>query len=69
VQLRSEFGDEVGDNLPYRMDEVDFTVPFHARPRGLDYLELEVRQDIITEAAGQMAVARLLERLVAEALG
>jgi predicted N-formylglutamate amidohydrolase len=69
AQLRSKFGDEVGDNLPYRMDEVDFTVPFHARPRGLDYLELEVRQDIITEAAGQMAVARLLERLLAEALG
>jgi predicted N-formylglutamate amidohydrolase len=70
ARLRSEFGDElVGDNLPYRMDEVDFTIPFHARPRRLDYLELEVRQDIITEAAGQMAVAKLLERLLPEALG
>jgi predicted N-formylglutamate amidohydrolase len=69
ARLQAEFGGEVGDNLPYRMDEVDFTVPFHARPRGLDYLELEIRQDIIADAAGQMAVARLLERLLPDTLG
>ncbi|MET0272548.1 MAG: N-formylglutamate amidohydrolase [Phenylobacterium sp.] len=67
-RLRAEVGEAVGDNLPYKMDDVDYTVPFHARPRGLDYLELEVRQDTITEAAGQMAVAKLLERLLPDAL-
>lgn len=35
------------DNEPYRMDTVDYTVPRHAFPRGLPYLELEVRQDLI----------------------
>ena len=68
-RLRADIGDDlVGDNQPYRMDEVDFTIPFHARPRGLDYLELEVRQDLVTHAAGQRQVARRLARLLPEAL-
>lgn len=55
--LRSEFGDAVGDNQPYMFDETDFTVPRHADPRELDYLELEVRQDLIAERPGQEEVA------------
>ena len=58
----------VGDNEPYRMDLVDFTIPHHAIGRGLDYLELEVRQDLLTDEAGQDAVADLLARLLPEAL-
>lgn len=58
----------VGDNQPYAMDEVDFTVPHHARPRGLDYLELEVRQDLIADAGGQAAVAGILEDVLPAAL-
>ncbi|NJC33999.1 putative N-formylglutamate amidohydrolase [Sphingomonas jejuensis] len=42
----------VGDNEPYRMDVIDYTVPRHAFPAGLPYLELEVRQDLIADAAG-----------------
>ncbi|KQM19778.1 N-formylglutamate amidohydrolase [Novosphingobium sp. Leaf2] len=37
----------VGDNVPYAMDETDYTVPLHAFPRGLPYAEIEVRQDLI----------------------
>lgn len=37
----------VGDNEPYRMNTTDYTVPRHAFSRGLPYLELEVRQDLI----------------------
>ncbi len=37
----------VGDNEPYRMDGTDFSVPHHCYPRGVPYLELEVRQDLI----------------------
>jgi predicted N-formylglutamate amidohydrolase len=59
---------EVGDNEPYAMDEVDFTVPHHARPRGLDYLELEVRQDLIAEPGGQDAVASILTSVLPAAL-
>lgn len=68
--LRTEpDGPVIGDNEPYRMDEVDFTVPHHAIRRGLDYLELEVRQDLLTEPAGQDAVAARLARLLPTALG
>lgn len=37
----------IGDNQPYRMDDTDYTVPRHAYPRDLPYLELEVRQDLL----------------------
>jgi predicted N-formylglutamate amidohydrolase len=61
AQLRVALGaDVVGDNQPYAMDGTDYTVPYHAVARGLDYLELEVRQDLIGDAAGQTQVAALL---------
>ena len=53
-------GDDVGDNQPYAMDGTDFTIPHHADPRGLDYLELEVRQDLIASAEGQARIADML---------
>lgn len=66
--LRGTFGEDlVGDNEPYMMDGTDFTVPHHAGPRGLDYFELEVRQDLLETAEGQAEVAAaigpVLERL------
>jgi predicted N-formylglutamate amidohydrolase len=70
ARLRRELGETlVGDNEPYRMDEVDFTIPHHAGPRGLDYLELEVRQDLIAEPAGQAEIAAVVARLLPAALG
>ncbi len=66
--LRRELGEAAGDNQPYRMDEVDNTVPLHADPRGLDYLELEVRQDLIADADGQAWAAGLLSALLTTAL-
>jgi predicted N-formylglutamate amidohydrolase len=69
ARLRAEFGAAlVGDNEPYRMDEVDFTIPRHAGGRGLDYLELEVRQDLLAEPEGQAAVAEVAARLLPAAL-
>jgi predicted N-formylglutamate amidohydrolase len=56
--------DVVGDNQPYRMDATDFTVPNHCDPRGLDYLELEVRQDLLVGAAACAKVSAI----IAEAL-
>jgi predicted N-formylglutamate amidohydrolase len=59
--LRAELGpDLVGDNEPYRMDETDYTVPRHAIARGLDYIELEVRQDVLEASSDQVAAAQLL---------
>jgi predicted N-formylglutamate amidohydrolase len=61
-------GAEAGDNRPYAMDANDTTVPLHADPRGLDYLELEVRQDLIASPAEQSAEAALIARLLRRAL-
>lgn len=58
----------VGDNQPYAMDGTDYTVPRHAMANGLDYLELEIRQDLISDAAGQAWAASLLARLLPLAL-
>ncbi len=66
--LQAELGEAAGDNQPYRMDETDYTVPLHADARGIDYLELEVRQDLIADAAGQGEVAEMLARLLAAAM-
>lgn len=59
--LRDAFGEAVvGDNQPYSMTGIDFTVPHHAIARGIDYLELEVRQDLLETAAGQDEIADVI---------
>jgi predicted N-formylglutamate amidohydrolase len=67
--LRREVGEAVGDNQPYSMDGTDYTAPRHAIANGLDYLEIEVRQDLIADEAGQAQVAEFLAPLLMEALG
>jgi predicted N-formylglutamate amidohydrolase len=67
--LRADLGEAlVGDNEPYKMDEVDFTIPHHAGGRGLDYLELETRQDMLANEAGQAEIAAIVARLLPQAL-
>jgi predicted N-formylglutamate amidohydrolase len=59
----------VGDNEPYRVgDLTDYTIPVHAERRGLPHVELEIRQDLIADEAGQRAWATRLARLLPEAL-
>ncbi len=44
----------VGDNEPYALtDTSDYTVPEHAERRGLPYIEIEIRQDLITAPEGR----------------
>ena len=62
--LRAEGDLVVGDNEPYTMDGTDFTAPTHAWARGLDVLELEIRQDLLAEADGQVWFADLFARLL-----
>jgi predicted N-formylglutamate amidohydrolase len=50
--LRADGTLTVGDNEPYRMDGIDYTIPRHAYPDRLPYAELEVRQDLLLDAAG-----------------
>ncbi len=69
-QLRARFGEAViGDNQPYSLSsETDYSAPFHAIARGLDYLEIEVRQDLIAHAEGQAQVAAVLAQVLPAAL-
>ena len=68
ARLQADLGEAAGDNQPYSLSEVDNTVPLHADTRGLDYLELEVRQDLIATAQGQAEVAGYLAAVLREAL-
>lgn len=66
--LRAEAGLEVGDNQPYAASAAtDYTLTTHGERRGLPYVELEVRQDLIADAAGQDAWAERLARLLPRA--
>ena len=65
--LRHEPELVVAENAPYQMsDACDYSVPVHAERRGLDYLEIEIRQDLIADAAGQGEWVARLARLLPE---
>jgi predicted N-formylglutamate amidohydrolase len=66
--LRAEGDLTVGANEPYAItDDSDYTVPVHGEARGLDHVEIEIRQDLIGDAAGQTAWAKRMARVLAEA--
>jgi predicted N-formylglutamate amidohydrolase len=63
--LRAEAGLVVAENEPYQVsDETDYGVPVHAEAGGLDYAEIEIRQDLIADDAGQELWAARLARLL-----
>jgi predicted N-formylglutamate amidohydrolase len=63
--LRADGDLVMGENEPYRVtDLTDYTVPVHAERRGLPYVELELRQDLISDPAGQAVWAERLARLL-----
>lgn len=53
--LREEGDLLVGDNEPYKMDGVGYTIPRHAYRHGIRYAELEIRQDSLLEPVDQEA--------------
>ena len=62
--LREETGLCVGVNEPYTVNmAMDYTVPIHAEAKGIPYVEIEIRQDLIGDATGQGEWSRLLTRL------
>ncbi len=66
--LRREADLIVGDNEPYFVsDETDYSVPRHGEARGLPHVEIEIRQDLIGDAAGQDEWARRITRVLLEA--
>jgi len=59
----------VGDNEPYAAgDLTDYTIVHHGERRGLLHVEVEIRQDLISDAGGQGAWAARLARLLPVAL-
>jgi predicted N-formylglutamate amidohydrolase len=67
--LRAEKDLTVGENAPYALTEdSDYSIPFHAERRGLEHVEIEIRQDLIASPEGQAAWADRFARLLTEAL-
>jgi predicted N-formylglutamate amidohydrolase len=67
-QLRREPGLVIGDNEPYAVsDATDYSIVTHGERRGIPHVELEIRQDLISDAAGQAAWAERLARLLTRA--
>ena len=65
--LRDEGDLVVGDNEPYAVsDETDYAIPVHGEARGLMNTGIEVRQDLITDQAGQKQWADRLARIFGE---
>lgn len=59
----------VGYNQPYDVsDDSDYAIPVHGERRGLLHVELEIRQDLIADPAGQQRWAELLARLLPPSL-
>lgn len=57
--LQGSVGPTAVDNQPYQVDmQKDYSIPVHAESRGLAYVEFEIRQDLIAEAAGALQWAR-----------
>ena len=65
VLLRADGSLMVGENEPYRVSDLtDYTVPVHGERRGLPHVEIEIRQDLITDPSGQRKWAERLARLL-----
>jgi predicted N-formylglutamate amidohydrolase len=63
--LRAEGDIVVGENAPYAVsDTSDYGVPVHGEKRGLPHVEIEIRQDLIADPAGQAAWAARFARLL-----
>jgi len=66
--LRRESELTIADNEPYFVSDLtDYTIPQHAEARGLPYVEIEIRQDLITAHAGQAEWARRISQALRDA--
>ena len=57
-------------NKPYRIeDDSDYTIPVHGERRGLPHVLIEIRSDLIADAAGVGSWTALLADALAAATG
>ena len=68
ASLRRDPALVVGDNQPYAVsDETDYGIVHYGERRGLPHVELEIRQDLIFDHAGQQVWAERFAQLLREA--
>lgn len=67
--LRARDDLTVGDNEPYAMDGIDYTVPRHAFFSRRRYVEIEIRQDLLTTSSQQAEWSDVLAKLFEVAAG
>jgi predicted N-formylglutamate amidohydrolase len=66
--LRREADLIIADNEPYFVsDATDYTIPHHAEARSLPYVEIEIRQDLVNDDAGQVEWAARISRALTDA--
>ena len=66
--LRREADLIIADNEPYFVsDETDYTIPHHAEARSLPHVEIEIRQDLVSEEAGQIEWAARIGKALTDA--
>lgn len=63
AELRA-MGFETGDNEPYSGKLLNATMNLHAEAHGIPYLAIEVRNDLIRDAAGVARWAEVLEHVI-----
>ena len=67
-RLRREPHLVVADNEPYFVsDATDFTIPHHGEARVLPHVEIEIRQDLVSDQAGQADWAARIARALKDA--
>jgi predicted N-formylglutamate amidohydrolase len=66
--LRRERHLIIADNEPYFVsDETDYTIPHHAEARSLLHVEIEIRQDLVSDEAGQAEWAARIASVLRDA--
>jgi predicted N-formylglutamate amidohydrolase len=66
--LRRDRALHIADNQPYFVsDETDYTIPQHGEARGLPHVEIEIRQDLVSDVPGQTRWAQRITGALREA--
>lgn len=63
IAALAEEGLTVGDQLPYSGKLLNATMNRHAEANGIPYVGIEMRQDLVSDAAGQARFAGYLSRM------
>ena len=66
--LRRDRALSVADNEPYFVsDDTDYTIPHHGEARGIPHVEIEIRQDLVSDEAGQTEWAQRITQALRDA--